>query len=492
MEEPLKIIRDAFDALKEPFFLLDGSFRCVLGNSAFLQLMGLQPEEGNPIPAVRFWPKVAQINWSADEVVTELISAKGNPIVVKLTAISCGDNTRCCRIVSATSSDDSVINFHSQRLESLGVLAGGIAHDFNNILTGILGHITYLKTILGTPGSHNESLNAIEDGARRASTMIQQILDFSRLEMSGQASTIDLSGVVSRTCTLLRGAISPRFEMKWDVPDRELLMLAEESKVAQIVINLVINSRDAIQPGGYIHITLEPENDQSRVQAAFGDAELLTESYARLTVTDNGHGIPKPLLKKIFEPYFSTKAGKGTGLGLATVSSIVHLLGGAIEVQSGESKGTAIAIYMPLLLPAIDKAHKSEVPETQAVPLVGGSERILVIDDEYPVRNVLSVSLEHLGYSVNAVASGLEALELFKDDCAQFDLVILDMLMPHMSGKEVFCELRKLCPDIKVLAISGFTSEESIRYILENGGMGFVQKPFTIEDLSRRVRECFE
>ncbi|NMC61614.1 MAG: response regulator, partial [SAR324 cluster bacterium] len=194
----------------------------------------------------------------------------------------------------------------------------------------------------------------------------------------------------------------------------------------------------------------------------------------------------------IFEPYFSTKKEKGTGLGLATVKSIVSLFGGAIDLQSMENNGTVIKVYLPLLDETM-KLSTDQASETEASQygLLKGTERVLIVDDEHPVRNVLSISLEHLGYSVEAVASGPEAINLLKGDPKAFDLIILDMLMPQMSGKDVFCQLKELNPDIKVLAISGFTSEESIRYILDHGGKGFIQKPFTIEDLSKKVRACF-
>lgn len=491
MGELVNYLQEALNLWAEPLFLLNGRMQCVFANMAFCQLVGLLEPLRDPFPVEVHWPNVRQTDWNQENFVTELSTKSGSPIVVKIQAAPCVDGYRLCRIIGASSKDESK-NFHTQRLETLGMLAGGVAHDFNNILTGILGHITYLKTILPQTGPHVESITAIEDGARRASNMTQQILDFSRLEVSDKTKPTDLGALVGRTCNLLRGAISPRFEMTWHLPSDQLSALVEESRMAQVVINLVINSRDAIQPGGHIDIALDQEKDIDAVSDAFGGSELLSRHYARLTVMDDGQGIPEKVLSRIFEPYFTTKEDRGTGLGLSTVRSIVRLFGGAIRVSSTEQKGTRVDVFLPLFQEPSREADKPKQSPTEVRNgLVGGNESILIIDDEYPVRNVLSVSLEHLGYTVTAVASGPEALALFKDDPEAYDLVLLDMLMPQMSGKEVFCELKKINPNIKVLAISGFTSEESIRFILENGGEGFVQKPFTIEDLSQRVRACF-
>ena len=487
MEGTLEHLKEALRSWGEPLFLVNDRHECTFANLAFYQLLGLSAST----PLEKHWPYSASLGPHDEELVTELVGANSGMIVVKRAVTACNDGFKLCRILGATSKDDSLINFHTQRLETLGMIAGGVAHDFNNILTGVLGHITYLKTILPASGPHVESLAAIEDGARRGSNITQQILDFSRLEVSDKAGPVNLTALVAKTCSLLRGAISPRYEMRWDLPGGELLALLEESRMAQVLINLAINSRDAIEPGGFIRISLEVETDMHALRDAFAGAEPHAMRYAKLVVEDNGHGIPESVRARIFEPYFSTKQGKGTGLGLATVRSIVRLFGGAIRLFSKEGEGTKVEVFLPLLDEMlVEKRVEAAAPQPKQ-RLMGGSERILIVDDEHPVRNVLSVSLQHLGYVVAAVPSGPEAISLFVKDPGAFDLVLLDMLMPQMSGKEVFCELKKLNPDVKVLAISGFTSEESIRYILDHGGQGFIQKPFTIEDLSEKVRACF-
>ncbi|NMC63242.1 MAG: PAS domain-containing protein, partial [SAR324 cluster bacterium] len=250
MDEISKQLREAIDVWGEPIFLLNASLDCVYANMAFCQLLGLDSESCASFPIKTYWPAVQDFNWAQKEFVSELINVTGRQLLVKISIIECSNKHRLCRILCASSKDENMINFHAQRLETLGMLAGGVAHDFNNILTGILGHITYLKTILPMSGSHVESLTAIEDGARRASTVTQEILNFSRLEVSDRSVPVELGALINRTCTLLRGAISPRFEMEWHVTEKKLFALVEESKMAQILINLAINSRDAIAPGG--------------------------------------------------------------------------------------------------------------------------------------------------------------------------------------------------------------------------------------------------
>ncbi|MCB0332574.1 MAG: response regulator [Bdellovibrionales bacterium] len=378
--------------------------------------------------------------------------------------------------------------FHRQRLETLGMLAGGIAHDFNNVLAGILGHITYLKTILPSSGNHTESLQAIEDGARKASLMTRQILDFSKLDLEERPVCLNLTEIVQGVFRLLKGATSPRMTLDLCLPADPVHILGVEGKVAQIIVNLVINARDAISEDGRIDVSLSRMENSKDLLDLFGGEELSAPAYALIEVRDSGHGMSQAVLDRIFEPYFSTKEGKGTGLGLATVLSIVKQLAGAIDIVSQEGEGTSVSVYLPLV-------HQDDAtPEDprRDSPLQRGTERVLIVDDEYPVRNVLAMSLGHLGYEVETVSSGVEALALYEEEGKRYDLIILDMLMPKLSGEEVFRRIRQIDPEACVLVISGYSSEAAVDEILANGGKGFIQKPFTIDELSMKVRECLD
>jgi signal transduction histidine kinase/CheY-like chemotaxis protein len=365
--------------------------------------------------------------------------------------------------------------FHSQRLETLGMLSGGIAHDFNNVLTGLLGHITYLKTILPQSGPHIESLDAIEEGSKKASVMTQEILNFSRLRTVEKNESVDLCELLLKTCGLLRGAFPPAYQLEFEAPESPVCVEGVEGKLAQVFVNLVMNSRAALGNAGEISICLE----EGQIEEVAG-----VSSVAVVKVSDSGEGIPEENLSRIFEPFFSTKT-QGTGLGLATVKRIVDESGGDISIESTVGVGTEVSVILPLSSEGLDTIAPLENRK-----LEHGTERILIVDDEDPVRNVLCVSLKHLGYSVEVARSGQEALAHLEADPNGFDLVILDMLMPELSGDETYFRMRELTPELRALVISGYSSEAAVQKVLDNGGRGFIQKPFSIEQLSAKVREC--
>lgn len=478
-------LESALNAIAEPICILDREGRCVFANSALRTFLGVPVNL--PLDRVAFWPSFTAREVRLTELTTEFVGTSGERFAVKLAQSDIGGGGLVVRVLASSSKDDDAKTIHSQRLETLGLLSGGVAHDFNNILAGILGHTTYLKTILPASGPHVESLGAIEEGAKKASSITQQILNFSKLDTAQRPSRLDLNALVVKMCGLLRGAISPEFNLEFAVPKQPVAVLGIEGKMAQILINLAINARDAIVSDGKILIAVGESSDPGELARAFDGCELSARRFAVLSVTDNGSGMSPEVVARIFEPYFSTKKERGTGLGLSTVAAIVREFGGAIVVDSEVGRGTTFAVYLPLLE---EESRSETTPKKSAIAsLERGSERILIVDDEYPVRNVLSLSLQHLGYAVEVASSGIEALEKFSLPGA-FDLVLLDMLMPELSGEETFFKLKEIDPQVGVLVISGYSSERAVRSILDNGGRDFLQKPFTIDDLSRKVREC--
>lgn len=484
------ILYAAFDKLNDPLFVLGPDRQCAFANQAFFAFFGLSPGQGCSVSTEEFWPDVGSADLNRTEMACELRLRRGEVFMVKLLVQPLPEGFHLVQVLAGLSRNESLKSFHAQRLETLGLLASGVAHDFNNVLTGILGHITYLKTILPGKGAHSESLLAIEEGAKRASSLTQQILSFSKLDVAERLVRINLCDLVARTCSLLRRAISPEFKLEHSAPAQSVPVLAVEGKLAQVVVNLVINSRDALKPGGKIEVRVEECRDCSELQRVLGSSELPCASYVILIVRDNGHGMPGEVMERIFEPYFSTKKDKGTGLGLATVASIVRALGGAIEVKSEVNVGTETRVFLPVI--EGDMQEEETVRQAAQHKLETGNENILVIDDEYAVRNVLSLSLQHLGYTVAVACSGSEALEKYGGGQRDIDLVILDMLMPHLSGEQVFFQLKRQNPAVKVLLISGYASEEAVANVLKNGGLDFIQKPFTIEELAKRVRDCLD
>ncbi|RMG44354.1 MAG: response regulator [Candidatus Dadabacteria bacterium] len=482
----LEELLEFLNSLRCPLFITDAKLKPLFTNNALVKFLGYKPGQ---LPD-NFWP-VANREALSEDAVIRLLSSSGKPVESEAEIINLDNRFYFIRLLHHDITASGHDSFHSERLETLGMLAGGIAHDFNNVLAGILGHITYLKTVLPATGAHTESLSAIEDGARKASLMTQRILNFSKLEAEEKATQIELVELMSKTCKLLKGAISPRYQFRFNCELEKLYVVGVEAKLAQVLVNLVVNARDAIKESGSIDVVLEKIDDPNQLDEVFAGQDLSASAYARIRVIDTGEGIAKEDLKRVFDRYYSTKKDKGTGLGLSTVKEIVQSHGGTVSVESIPGQGTTFEVYLPLSgadheIPVVKSEEKKDGV------LVGGGERILVVDDEYPVRNVLSVSLQHLGYQVDVAANGEEALELVRSEGRIYDLIIVDMLMPKLSGEGLFYELKKHFDNLPVLLISGFTSEESVQRILKDGGKGFLQKPFTIDELSRAVRESLD
>jgi two-component system, cell cycle sensor histidine kinase and response regulator CckA len=471
MKEGSKYLYQALDSLEEPLFVLNPEHECVFANRALYELLIPEQERCKPVSVQSFWPEITEADLNLREIYTRFCFPEQGIGKVRLTVCALADEYRLC-VVTASAFKGSIPGyFHSQRLETLGMLSGGIAHDFNNVLAGILGHITYLKTILPNTGPHVESLAAIEDGGRKASLLIQEILSFSKLDIAAEPVSIDICSLVERTCRLLRGGISPRYNLEYKIPDQKVFVLGVEGRLAQVIVNLVINSRDAIEADGNIIVKLEvPDNTLYERKPDSNQAD--STAFAKLEVSDDGIGMSEEIQMRILEPYFSTKADHGTGLGLATVDTIVRDAGGKISVDSKVGGGTTISVLIPL---AEDIESSDSQASSPVESLLRGNESILIVDDEDPVRNVLCVSLIHLGYNVDIAASGSEAIQKFRDKGCDYDLIILDMLMPGFSGDEVFFQLKEIRSEVRVLVISGYSSESAVQKILDNGGLGFIQ-----------------
>jgi signal transduction histidine kinase/CheY-like chemotaxis protein len=435
-----------------------------------------------------YWPGFIERELLPGSLMSEFRSAPGGFVSVKLITELVDPGVYCLRVASSRFPGDEVKVMQVQRREMLGELAGGIAHDINNIVTGILGHVTYLKMTMPKSGPHVDSLNAIEEGGNRTGQLVRQILSFLKNDTSMKISRLNLSQVIESTCNLLRGAITKKIRLTYEIPQNPTFVLGIEGQISQILVNLVINSRDAIRDNGDIRVAIR-ELETSEVIGPVGEiqgSEQLHGKYACLTIIDNGQGISDEIIGKVFEPYFSTKRDRGTGLGLSTVKEIVERMGGVIEISSKVGIGTKVSVYLPV---AEEESTKVE-STAKGAELQRGNERILVCDDEQSVRNVLGLSLRRLGYEVELASSGSEAISKYIAAGSRYDLVILDMVMPELSGREVFFRLKEIDPGVRVLICSGFASEQAIQDILSNGGKGLIQKPFDVESLAEKIREC--
>lgn len=484
----MNVLQSLLESLPEPYIILSRDLNCLALNASFAQLIEDSSESVQGSSVAAFWPDVQRVCTFSGEHTVEFHLHGGKKITARL--VSRISDVIVVRVLSSVAAGESAQLHHKQRLESLGLLAGGIAHDFNNVLTGIMGHVAYLKHVLASAEMASESLSAIEEGAIRASGLTQQILKFSKLDSAGQSTHIDVIDLMNRVGALLKSAIPAEISLHILESDRGFGVLASEAFITQILINLVINARDAILDGsgkGTIVVSFEPTCSEDEVHRFFGN-EPAASTYGAFVVRDDGMGMSDEVKARLFEPYFTTKSASGTGLGLATVHSIVEQLGGAIEVTSHLNKGSAFRIILPLISgDATEQCGASA--QTEGLQR-GSGERVLVIDDEYAVRNVIGLSLSHLGYNVETAASGLEGVSKFQEAELPYQLVILDLLMPGLSGEEVFNRLRAADSRVPILIVSGFSSEHVVRRILEDGGKDFIQKPFSIEVLSEKVRRC--
>ncbi len=369
---------------------------------------------------------------------------------------------------------------HTQKLEAIGTLAGGIAHDFNNILSAILGYSELALADLPPEASLCYKLEAIHSSGERARDLVTQILAFSRKDEQAWLP-VAMHLIVKDALKLLRPAIPTTIDIKTQITSK-CHILGDPSRLHRIIMNLCTNAYQAmLETGGTLNISLSQEKLENE---AVSIAQVPSGSYAKLIISDTGVGIPPENLERIFDPYFTTKEkDKGTGLGLATVHGIVKNHRGAINVESQIGKGTRFEVYLPLTL------AKSDMEKQTVSQLVGGNERILLIDDELVILKLEEEMLKRLGYIITSKDSATEALKLFSRHPEQFDLVITDMTMPNMTGEKLAGELRKIRSDIPVILCTGFSELMSKEKAKSLGINGFLMKPVAMKDLSKKIRD---
>jgi PAS domain S-box-containing protein len=368
----------------------------------------------------------------------------------------------------------------AHNLESIGTLAGGVAHDFNNLLMGIQGHASLMMLDVDPSHPHHVRLKHIEELVRSGADLTGQILGFARGGRYAARPT-DMNDIVEKTANMFGRAkkeIIIHRQYRKDLWSVE----ADLTQMEQVLMNLYVNAWHAMPGGG--EISLETDNVLLNDHGAL---PLAPGKYVKITVSDTGTGMDEKTRERIFEPFFTTKGmGRGTGLGLATVYGIIKGHGGLIDVISEPGQGTTFEIY----LPATEKSVIEEAAAEKKAP--GGTETILLVDDEATVMAVARELLEFLGYRVYCAGSGQEVVAIYHDRKDEIDLVILDMIMPGISGAETFDRLREIDPKINVLLSSGYSIDGKAREILERGCNGFLQKPYQLAQLAREVRACLD
>ncbi len=374
----------------------------------------------------------------------------------------------------------------SQKMESIGQLAAGIAHDFNNILTVIQGHSSLQLQKPGIDRSTEESLRHISVAAERAANLTRQLLLFSRKQLA-QPRTLDLNAVVENVANMLRVLLGESISVELDLAKKLPSIDADEGMIEQILMNLAVNSRDAMPRGGRLMIsTLERDVDERHARRM---REARAGHFVAFQVSDTGTGMTRETLAHIFEPFFTTKdVGKGTGLGLATVYGIVKQHHGWIEVSTRENQGTKFTIFLP---PSASRAEAPR-PRNNVDDLPSGTETVLVVEDEEPLRNLVSEVLRHAGYAVFVAGTGAEALETWGQHRHEIDLLLTDMMMPEgMSGRELAEKILADDPLLRVMFTSGYPLE-AIGADLARSRHCFLQKPYSPLALARAVRECLD
>jgi PAS domain S-box-containing protein len=369
-----------------------------------------------------------------------------------------------------------------QKLDSIGRLAGGVAHDFNNLLTIIGGYAHMLIDDLSLADSHRESVQEISVAADRAATITRQLLTFSRHHAGSSRKNIILNEVVSEMEKMLHRLIGEDIQLDLVMDRTPLVVNADSGQMEQVVMNLVINSRDAMPDGGRILI----ETSQVVVDEAYAATHLGIEEglYAVLSVSDNGIGMPAEVRARIFEPFFTTKdAGKGTGLGLATVYGIVKQNQGAVYVYSEPGQGSTFKVLFPAAEGPVDRSVPAPLPRSLA-----GLETIFLVEDEDALRKYVRETLERYGYTVVAAGNGREAVEIAERHPAPLDLLLTDVVMPELGGVDLAERFAVLRPGTPVLHMSGYSE----RLRKQGNAANFIQKPFTPRELLTHVRTLLD
>ncbi len=373
----------------------------------------------------------------------------------------------------------------SQKMEAVGRLAGGVAHDFNNLLTVINGYSELLLADLAIDNPMQDPLAAIHDAGDRAARLTKQLLALSRKSMV-EPRLIDMNELVAESTNLFRRLIGEDITLLVLADPVPVHVILDPGQLEQLLMNLVVNARDAMPAGG--RLTIETRTiDHSAANDRY-PADTPSGRCAMLRVSDTGCGISVEVQDKIFEPFFTTKGvGKGTGLGLAVVHGVVQQSGGAITVDSTEGVGTTFKI----LFPAADAAINESISTESHVSLQG-RETVLVVEDEEAVRTLVRFTLEGQGYTVLTASTGMDALDLLRMHPGQVDLLVTDMIMPGISGRELAEEARKASHDLRVIYMSGYTDDALSRYGLQGSSDQFIQKPFTPLGLVRKVRSTLD
>ena len=377
-----------------------------------------------------------------------------------------------------------------QKMQAIGQLAGGIAHDFNNMLTAIIGFSDFLLMNHRPTDPAFQDIMNIKQNANRAAGLVRQLLAFSR-QQTLRPQVLQLGDVLSELSILLSRLLGENIELKLDQASGLWPVKADLHQFEQVIINLAVNSRDAMPGGG--KLTIRTANVDERESRELGSLQILPGEYVLIEVRDTGCGMSEEVKQKIFEPFFSTKeVGRGTGLGLSTVFGIVKQSGGYIHVESEEGRGTAMCVYLPRHQEAPGEVEPRPERRVEKPKDLTGRGTVLLVEDEDAVRSFAARALGQRGYQVLEASTGTEALDVFESHQGDVDLVLSDVVMPEMDGPTLMAKLRRDRPDLKIIFISGYAEDSFRKHLADNEDFMFLQKPFDLKELAAAVKAALQ
>ena len=501
--------RSIIDTVDEGFIVIDREYRIITANRAFAESTALSVEKligkhcyetshhycHAPCYDAANACAVTQVFQTGEPytVIHSQQDDKGKPVYVETKAypLSKDDSGNVITAIEILIDITEQRNLeaqlrHSQKMEAIGTLAGGVAHDFNNILNVILGYSTMVRDRLRNDPLMEEQMNEVLAAADRASTLTKRLLAFSRRDAANMRP-VNINEFFVSLGKMISRIIGEDIALSWELSDEDMIVKADPAQIEQVVMNLVSNARDAMPKGGILTIGSETTEMEEDFVAAHGYGK--EGRYVRIIVTDTGIGMDAEMQKKIFEPFFTTKGvGEGTGLGLAIAYGIIKQHEGFINVYSEKGKGTTFKI----LLPVIRREGLAGQEVEERTETKGGTETILVAEDEPSLMKLKKIVLESFGYTVVTAKDGEDAIAKYRDNETKVHLVILDMIMPKKSGREAYEEIKKITPDVKALFVSGYTMDMIKKKELLEEGMNFILKPISPKDLLRKVRDVLD